>query len=54
MTKLALPTSISARFFARFEAWLDVLKVGYTATPQFSGCLMQTAGKCYREYSFDL
>jgi hypothetical protein len=53
MTKLGVADQYQCAIFERFEAWLEVLKVGYTST-ELNGCMMQTAGSCTREYRFDL
>ncbi len=39
--------------FDRIEAWFDGLGLKYTVSPEVSGCMMHTEGKCFREYRFD-
>lgn len=40
--------------FPRIEAWFDTLGIEYTVTPAVDGCMMQSDGACYREYTFTL
>ncbi len=41
--------------FERIYGWLDGLGVKYTVSPEVTGCMMHTDGKCYRDItvSFD-
>jgi hypothetical protein len=36
----------------RIEAWLDSLGLKWEVEPKVTGCMMNTHGKCYRDYKF--
>ncbi|MHB8084862.1 MAG: DUF6125 family protein [Dehalococcoidia bacterium] len=36
----------------RIDTWLDTLGIKYEVTPVITGCMMNTEGKCYRDYRF--
>jgi hypothetical protein len=36
----------------RINTWLDTLGIQYEVEPKVTGCMMQTDGKCFRDYRF--
>lgn len=36
----------------RVESWFDSLGIKYEVEPKVIGCMMHTAGECYRDYTF--
>ncbi len=38
--------------FERIEGWLTALRIPFTVTPEVSGCMMNTDGRCFRDYRF--
>jgi hypothetical protein len=54
MTKLGVAERYQCAIYHRFDAWLEVLKLSYTAAPALNGCQMQSKGHCTREYQVDL
>ena len=38
----------------RVKGWLDTIKVDYTMTPEFTGCLMHQNGSCEVDFHFGL
>jgi Family of unknown function (DUF6125) len=38
----------------RIYGWLDGMGVKYSVSPEVTGCMMHTDGKCYRDITFNL
>lgn len=38
--------------FPRVEAWFDTLGIERRVTPAVEGCMMQSDGRCFREFTF--
>jgi len=36
----------------RIDTWLDTLGIKYEVEPKVTGCMMNTDGKCFRDYRF--
>ena len=52
VTQLGVADQYQCGIFPRVEAWFDALGIKYTVTPAVGGCMMQSGGKCFREYTF--
>ncbi len=52
VTQLGVADQYQCGIFPRIEAWFDTLGIKYTVTPAVGGCMMQSDGKCFREYTF--
>jgi hypothetical protein len=52
VTQLGVADQYQCGIFPRVETWFDVLGIKYTVTPAVGGCMMQSDGKCFREYTF--
>lgn len=36
----------------RINTWLETMGIAYELEPQITGCMMQTDGRCFRDYRF--
>jgi hypothetical protein len=50
-TRVGVADRYQCGIFPRVETWFDGLRVKYTVTPAVEGCMMQTDGRCAREYT---
>jgi hypothetical protein len=51
-THLGVADTYRCGIFPRIEAWFDTLGIRYGVTPPVGGCMMQSDGRCFREYAF--
>lgn len=52
MKRLGVSDNYECGIFSRMEGWFDGLGVKYDVRPRVEGCMMQTEGRCYRNYTF--
>jgi hypothetical protein len=54
MKRIGVSETYECGIFTRIEAWFETLGIAYTVTPEVTGCMMVTEGRCFRDYSFTL
>jgi len=52
MKRMGVHDQYECGIFSRLEGWFEGLEVRYSVNPQVKGCMMETDGKCFRDYNF--
>ncbi|MBA4394483.1 MAG: hypothetical protein C0407_13100 [Desulfobacca sp.] len=52
VTALGVIEQYQCGIMLRIETWFDTLGIKYEVEPNVTGCMMQTDGRCFRDYRF--
>lgn len=52
VTALGVIDRYECGIMLRIETWLDTLGIRFEVEPKVTGCMMQTDGRCFRDYRF--